>query len=178
MRVRVRASGINFADLLARVGLYPDAPKPPCVVGYEVSGIADQIGEGVRGNALGDRVMAMPKFGGYWDTVVVPAQQVFRMPPQMTFEEGAALPVVYVTAHTMMVLSGNLRPDPTCSSTPRPAPRASPPSIWPRPAAANLGRRIGIEARFPAREGRPPSLRREGDYAAQAPPSSVTKAST
>jgi NADPH:quinone reductase-like Zn-dependent oxidoreductase len=110
VRVRVRASGINFADLLARVGLYPDAPKPPCVVGYEVSGIADQIGEGVRGIALGDRVLAMCKFGGYSDTVVVPAEQVLKMPPQMTFEEGAAFPVVYVTAYNMMVWSGNLRP--------------------------------------------------------------------
>src|SRR3954462_2007039 len=82
VRVRVRAAGINFADLLARVGLYPDAPKPPCVVGYEVYGIDDQIGEGVRGIALGDRVLAMCKFGGYSDTVVVPAQQVLKMPPQ------------------------------------------------------------------------------------------------
>jgi hypothetical protein len=51
VRVRVRASGINFADLLARVGLYPDAPKLPCVVGYEVSGTVDQIGAGVRSGA-------------------------------------------------------------------------------------------------------------------------------
>src|SRR5438477_8925642 len=85
--IDVRAAGINFADLLARVGLYPDAPKPPCVVGYEVSGVADQIGEGVSGIALGDRVLAMCKFGGYSDTVVVPAEQVLKMPPQMTFEE-------------------------------------------------------------------------------------------
>ena len=110
VRVRVRASGINFADLLARVGLYPDAPKPPCVVGYEVSGIADQIGAGVSGIDAGDRVLAMCKFGGYSDTVVVPTQQVVKMPPQMTFEQGAAFPVVYVTAYNMMVFNGNLRP--------------------------------------------------------------------
>jgi NADPH:quinone reductase-like Zn-dependent oxidoreductase len=110
VRVRVRASGINFADLLARVGLYPDAPRPPCVVGYEVSGIIDQIGEDVSGIAVGDRVLAMCKFGGYSDTVVVPTQQVLKMPPQMTFEQGAAFPVVYVTAYNMMVFNGNLRP--------------------------------------------------------------------
>jgi synaptic vesicle membrane protein VAT-1 len=110
VRVRVRASGINFADLLARVGLYPDAPKPPCVVGYEVSGTVDQIGDGVTGLALGDRVLALCKFGGYSDVVTLPIHQVIRMPPQMTFEEGAAFPVVYLTAHNMMLFNGNLRP--------------------------------------------------------------------
>jgi len=109
VRVRVRASGINFADLLARVGLYPDAPKPPCVVGYEVSGTVDQVGDGVSGFALGDRVLAMCKFGGYSDVVVVPALQAIKMPAQMTFEQGAAFPVVYVTAHNMMLFNGNLR---------------------------------------------------------------------
>ena len=109
LRVRVRASGINFADLLARVGLYPDAPKPPCVVGYEVSGTVDQIGAGVSGFTLGERVLALCKFGGYSDVVVVPAPQILKMPPQMTFEEGAAFPVVYVTAHNMMLFNGNMR---------------------------------------------------------------------
>lgn len=109
VRVRVRASGINFADLLARVGLYPDAPKPPCVVGYEVSGTVDQIGAGVSGVAVGDRVLAMCKFGGYADVVVVPVAQIVKMPPQMTFEQGAAFPVVYLTAHDMMLFNGNLR---------------------------------------------------------------------
>lgn len=110
VRVRVRASGINFADLLARVGLYPDAPKPPCVVGYEVSGIVDQIGAGSRGVAVGDRVLAMCRFGGYSDVVVVPVPQVIKMPAQMTFEQGAAFPVVYVTAYNMMLFNGHLRP--------------------------------------------------------------------
>jgi NADPH:quinone reductase-like Zn-dependent oxidoreductase len=110
VRVRVRAAGINFADLLARVGLYPDAPKLPCVVGYEVSGVIDEVGAGVTGFAVGDRVFALPKFGGHSDTVVVSAAQVFAMPEKMTFEEGAALPVVYVTAYNMMLFIGILRP--------------------------------------------------------------------
>src|SRR6266849_5686002 len=80
VRIRVRAAGINFADLLARVGLYPDAPKLPCVVGYEVSGVIDEVGAGVVGFAAGDRVFALPKFGGHTDTLVVPATQVFAMP--------------------------------------------------------------------------------------------------
>src|SRR5215472_846079 len=77
VRVRVRASGINFADLMARVGLYPDAPKLPCVIGYEVSGTIDAVGPGVegagKGLVVGDRVFAMPKFGGYTDVLTVPA---------------------------------------------------------------------------------------------------------
>ena len=109
-RIRVRAAGINFADLMARVGLYPDAPKLPCVVGYEVSGVVDALGEGVSGVSVGDRVVAMPRFGGYTDTLVIDASQAFRMPAAMSFEEGAALPVVYLTAHHMMLFTGHLRP--------------------------------------------------------------------
>ena len=110
VRIRVRAAGINFADLMARVGLYPDAPKLPCVVGYEVSGVVDAIGKGVTRVALGDRVFGMPKFGGYTDTLVVKEAQAFEMPAKMSFEEAAALPVVYLTAHHMMLFTGNLRP--------------------------------------------------------------------
>lgn len=110
VRVRVRASGINFADLMARVGLYPDAPKIPCVVGYEVSGTIDEIGEGVTGFEKGERVLAMCKFGGYSDVVVLPALQLIKMPAKMSFEEGAALPVVYLTAYNMMLFNGYLRP--------------------------------------------------------------------
>lgn len=109
VRIRVKAAGINFADLMARVGLYPDAPKIPCVVGYEVSGVVDQVGKGVQGFAEGDRVFGMPRFGGYTDTLVINADQVFKLPAKMSFEEGAAMPVVYLTAYTMMLFTGNLR---------------------------------------------------------------------
>jgi NADPH:quinone reductase-like Zn-dependent oxidoreductase len=109
LRIRVRAAGINFADLMARVGLYPDAPPIPCVVGYEVAGVVDQVGAEVVGFAEGDRVFGMPRFGGYTDTLVIPAQQVFHMPPGVPFEQAAALPVVYLTAYYMMMFTGNLR---------------------------------------------------------------------
>jgi NADPH:quinone reductase-like Zn-dependent oxidoreductase len=110
VRVRVRAAGINFADLMARQGLYPDAPPIPCVVGYEVAGVVDQVGPDVAGFAVGDRVFAMPRFGGYSDTVVLPAAQAVPMPAAMSFEEAAALPVVYLTAHHMLLHTGALRP--------------------------------------------------------------------
>ena len=113
VRIRVSAAGINFADLMARVGLYPDAPKLPCVVGYEVSGVVDQVGPGVTGVAVGERVIGMPRFGGYTDVLVISSEQIFKMPAAMTFEEGAALPVVYLTAYTMMLFTGSLRPKST-----------------------------------------------------------------
>jgi NADPH:quinone reductase-like Zn-dependent oxidoreductase len=109
VRIRVHAAGINYADLMARVGLYPDAPKVPCVVGYEVSGVVDAVGTGVTRVKEGDRVFGMPRFGGYTDTLVVKEGQAFRMPAAMSFEEAAALPVVYLTAHHMMLFTGNLR---------------------------------------------------------------------
>jgi NADPH:quinone reductase-like Zn-dependent oxidoreductase len=108
VRIRVKFAGINFADLAARTGLYPDAPPLPCVVGYEVSGVIDQLGPDVTGFAVGDRVLAMPRFGGYTDTLVVPVAQVYRLPAKMSFEEGAALPVVYLTAHHALLFTGNL----------------------------------------------------------------------
>lgn len=110
VRIRVRAAGINFSDLMARVGLYPDAPKIPCVVGYEVSGTIDKLGDGVTEYKVGDRVFGMPKFGGYTDTLVIGVAQVFRMPDKMTFEEAAALPVAYLTAYNMMLFTGTVRP--------------------------------------------------------------------
>ncbi|HEY1960737.1 MAG TPA: medium chain dehydrogenase/reductase family protein [Polyangiaceae bacterium] len=109
VRIRAHACGINFADLMARVGLYPDAPKIPCVIGYEVAGVIDRVGEGVTTFHEGDRVMGIPYFGGYTDTLCISADQVFRLPEKMTFEEGAALPVVYGTAYNMMLFCGNLR---------------------------------------------------------------------
>jgi NADPH:quinone reductase-like Zn-dependent oxidoreductase len=109
IRIRTKCAGINFADLSARQGMYPDAPKIPCVVGYEVSGVVDQVGDDAPFK-VGERVFGMPRFGGYSDTVVLPAAQAFRLPEKMTFEEAAALPVAYLTAHHMMLYLGTLRP--------------------------------------------------------------------
>ena len=110
VRIRVRASGINFAEIMARQGLYQDAPPPPMVVGYEVSGIIDTVGDGVDGARKGERVLAMTRFGGYADTVCVPAEQAHAMPTSMSFEEGAALPVTYLTAYHMLFNVFRVRP--------------------------------------------------------------------
>ncbi len=107
--VRIEAAGINFADLLARQGLYPDAPPLPVVVGYEVGGTVNRVGPGVEGFAPGDPVLALTRFGGYSSMVCVPAVQVYHRPASMSAEEGAAVPVNYLTAFQAMVLMGGLR---------------------------------------------------------------------
>jgi NADPH:quinone reductase-like Zn-dependent oxidoreductase len=109
LRIRVRAAGVNFADLMGRMGLYPDAPPLPFVPGYEVAGTIDALGDGVTGRALGDRVIGMPKFGGYTDVLALPADHTVPMPEAMSFEEAAALPVVYLTAHHAMLFTGTVR---------------------------------------------------------------------
>jgi NADPH:quinone reductase-like Zn-dependent oxidoreductase len=113
IRVRVRAAGVNFADILARLGLYPDAPKPPMVVGYEVAGRIDAIGRAVVGLAEGDRVVALTRFGGYADTVVVPAIQAFHFPDELSDAEAAAIPVNYLTAALALYRMAALAPGET-----------------------------------------------------------------
>jgi synaptic vesicle membrane protein VAT-1 len=110
VRIRVSAAGLNFADVMAAQGLYPDAPKPPCVVGYEVAGVIDALGERVQGYAVGQRVLSMTHFGGHADLVCVPADYVLAIPDAMSFEEAAAIPVNYVTAYHMLFRVAGVRP--------------------------------------------------------------------
>jgi NADPH:quinone reductase-like Zn-dependent oxidoreductase len=108
--IEVAAAGINFADTMARVGLYPDAPKPPCVVGYEVAGTVLAVGPGVEGLTPGQRVMAGVRFGGYAEQVVAKAADVIPLPDALSFEQGAAIPVNYATAWSGLIRYGNLQP--------------------------------------------------------------------
>jgi NADPH:quinone reductase-like Zn-dependent oxidoreductase len=109
VRIAVKAAGINFADTMARTGVYPDAPPVPSVVGYEVAGEVESVGEGTDGLALGDRVIAGTKFGGYAELVTVPAGQALPLPGHLSFEQGAAVPVNYGTAWAALVIMGGLR---------------------------------------------------------------------
>ena len=110
VRVDVAAAGINFADVMARIGVYPDAPPPPCVVGYEVAGTVLEVGGEVTAVQPGERVMAGTKFGGYAAQVVVPASDVVALPDRLSFEQGAAIPVNYATAWAGLIGYGNLQP--------------------------------------------------------------------
>lgn len=109
VRVRVEAAGVNFADIMGRMGLYPDLPGIPIVVGYEVGGRVDAVGDGVDRGWIGRDVFAMTRFGGYSDVVTVPENQVFVRPAGMSAETGAAIPVNYFTAYMLVVVMGGLR---------------------------------------------------------------------
>ena len=109
VRIRVEAAGINFADIMGRMGLYPDLPPMPVVVGYEVAGRVDAAGSGARGDWVGRDVLAMTRFGGYSDTLCAPESQVFERPSEMDARRGAALPVNYLTAYQLIEVMGGLR---------------------------------------------------------------------
>lgn len=106
--IRVRAAGLNFADILSRQGLYPDSPPKPVVMGYEVSGVIEAVGEGINSDFVGKSVAAMTRFGGQSELVTVKAAQVFDKPAALTFEQAAAIPVNYLTAYALLVVMGSL----------------------------------------------------------------------
>jgi NADPH:quinone reductase-like Zn-dependent oxidoreductase len=109
VRIAVKAAGINFADTMARVGLYPEAPKAPCILGYEVAGEVESVDPGVDTVKVGDRVMAGTRFGGQASMVSVPEGQVIPLDDSLSYEQGAAFPVNYTTAYVALVIMGGLR---------------------------------------------------------------------
>lgn len=110
VRVRIVACGLNFAELMARQGLYATAPAPPCVLGYEAAGEVEVVGEGDVPFRVGDRVLVIHNFGCHSAALTVPASHCIRIPDALSFVEAAALPVNYLTAYLMLFRIGNLRP--------------------------------------------------------------------
>ncbi|MEZ4387847.1 MAG: zinc-binding dehydrogenase [Candidatus Krumholzibacteriia bacterium] len=110
VRVRVAFAGVNFADVMVRLGLYPDGPALPAVVGYEVSGAIDAVGDDVPASRVGERVAAICNFGGYRGQVCVPAAQAFPLPDAVGLEAAAALPVNYLTATIMLRVLVHVNP--------------------------------------------------------------------
>ncbi|MFZ9595766.1 MAG: alcohol dehydrogenase catalytic domain-containing protein [Bdellovibrionia bacterium] len=98
VRVKVKASGVNFADIMMRMGLYPEAPKPPFVPGYEISGTITEIGPQVKSLQVGDRVFGGCRFGGYTTEIVLPESQLRRIPERLSDQEAAGIPVNFLTA--------------------------------------------------------------------------------
>jgi len=98
LHIEVHASGVNFADLLARAGLYAASPEPPFSPGFEVAGVVVRVGSAVTDWTVGDRAVALLRFGGYARDLVVPAGQVFPYPDGLTVVQAAAVPVVFLTA--------------------------------------------------------------------------------
>ena len=111
--VRVKAVGVNFADLLQRMGLYPGTPKPPFVPGLEIAGVVEKVADHGSGEQQtlnrGDAVAGLLHFAAYAEWVSIPARDVFRLPPGMPFEDGAAIPVNYLTAYHSLFTMGNLQ---------------------------------------------------------------------
>jgi putative PIG3 family NAD(P)H quinone oxidoreductase len=108
VRIAVAGAGVNRADLLQRRGLYPPPPGVSDVIGLECAGILTEVGEGVDGLAVGDRVMALLAGGGYATEVVIPSVCVMRTPDALTDLEAAAIPEVFITAFLNLFQIGGL----------------------------------------------------------------------
>ena len=108
VRIKVAAAGVNFADVVGRLGNYPDAPPIPYCAGYEVSGTISEVGAGVKDFTVGQRVCALVKFGGYADEVVARAEGVFAVPDGVDLIAAAGVPVTYLTAYVCLFDAGGL----------------------------------------------------------------------
>ena len=108
--IEVRAAGCNFFDILMVKGEYQVKPPFPFTPGGEISGVVHEVGEGVGGFAVGDRVLASPGLGGFAEFSAVPAASATRIPDAMSFEEGAALPIIYSTSYCALVDRARLQP--------------------------------------------------------------------
>jgi NADPH2:quinone reductase len=109
LQVEVRAAGCNFFDTLIVQGKYQVKPDFPFTPGGEISGVVKGVGEGVEGFAVGDRILAGLQVGGFAETAVVPASQAHRLPEGMSFEEGAAIPIIYPTSYAALIFRANLQ---------------------------------------------------------------------
>lgn len=110
VRVRVHAAGVNFADVVGRLGNYPDAPPIPYCPGYEVAGTITEVAADVRDLTVGDRVCALTRFGGYAEEIVTRADGVFPVPAGVDLAIAAGVPVTYLTAYTCLFNAGGLAP--------------------------------------------------------------------
>lgn len=109
VRIAVQAIGVNFADVMGRAGLYPDAPRGAYVPGYEVAGTIDALGDGVTDPPIGAPAIALTRFGGYSEALCVPAEQVLMLPAALSVEQGAGLLVAGLTADIALVELARVR---------------------------------------------------------------------
>ncbi len=113
VRVAVHAAGVNFPDTLIIADKYQFKPPRPFAPGHEVGGVVREVGAGVAGFAVGDRVIAMIGSGGYADEVVTEVGNLLKMPANMTFDEGAAFTMTYGTSYYALKQRGELKPGET-----------------------------------------------------------------
>uniref|UniRef100_A0A8D3DDF2 Vesicle amine transport 1-like n=1 Tax=Scophthalmus maximus TaxID=52904 RepID=A0A8D3DDF2_SCOMX len=109
VKIRVKACGLNFLDLMVRQGTIDNPPKPPLVPGFECSGIVESVGENTKGFEIGDRVMAFVNYNAWAEVVCTPVDFVYMMPDEMSFSEAAAFSLNFVAAYMMLFEVANLR---------------------------------------------------------------------
>ncbi|HEY6952254.1 MAG TPA: zinc-binding dehydrogenase [Bacteroidota bacterium] len=107
--IKVKAIGLNFADVMARLGVYPAVPDPPFIPGIEFSGIVMSTGKSVHNVKKGDRVWAFSKQGAYAEFVSVPCTMVQPLPKKMDFQQAAAIGVTSLTAYHALVTLAHIR---------------------------------------------------------------------
>lgn len=108
--IQVEYSGVNFADIVMRLGMYRDAPALPFTPGYEISGIVKAIGPEVKNYQVGDEVMAGTRFGGYAAHIKLSEWQVLKVPDSLNLKEAAAVPVNFITAYIALNEFARIRP--------------------------------------------------------------------
>ncbi|XP_053664158.1 synaptic vesicle membrane protein VAT-1 homolog-like [Anopheles marshallii] len=100
--IRVKACGLNFQDLMVRLGAIDSPPKTPTILGFECAGEIEAVGEEVEGFKVGDRVVALPEFRAWSELVVVPTKYVYHIPEEMTFQDAAAIVMNYLVAYILI----------------------------------------------------------------------------
>ncbi|KPP58730.1 synaptic vesicle membrane protein VAT-1-like, partial [Scleropages formosus] len=109
IKIRVKACGLNFLDLMVRQGNIDNPPKTPLVPGFECSGIVEALGSNTKGFEIGDRVMAFVNYNAWAEVVCTPLEFVYKIPDDMTFPEAAAFSMNFVAAYMMLFEVANLR---------------------------------------------------------------------
>ncbi len=114
VRIKVSNVGVNFADTLVIKGRYQERPRPPFSPGLELSGTILEIGSNVKNHKINDRIIGIAKYGTYCDEIVMPAENVYKIPKEMDFETAAAFPVAYGTAYGAIEWKGKLKQNQNC----------------------------------------------------------------
>lgn len=113
VRVKMLAAGVSFPDVMMREGIHPEARKPPFTPGWDIVGIVDELGEGVKDVTVGTTVAAMPIVGCYTEYLCLPETELVRVPPQLDPAEAVCLILNYVTAYQMLHRSAQAKPGET-----------------------------------------------------------------
>ena len=114
VRIKISNIGVNFADTLVIKGRYQERPRPPFSPGLELSGTITELGSEVTSHKIKDRVVGIAKYGTYCDEIVMPAENVYKIPDAMDFESAAAFPVAYGTAYGAIEWKGKLKENQIC----------------------------------------------------------------